>query len=70
MKNRPDGVIAVRDSCGTHIARWRGKTASCTASRESAAHAVAKKVLGHDEFVLMRWDKDSWQVGVMNKHGN
>jgi hypothetical protein len=70
MKNRPDDVITVRDSCATHIARWRGKTASCTAGPQYAACACAKKVLGHDNFALMTWGQGYWQVMVTNKHGN
>jgi hypothetical protein len=39
-------LIHVRDYSQTYIARWLGKTASCTASREHAARAVVRKVLG------------------------
>lgn len=39
-------LIWVRESGGTYIARFRGKSASCTMGREAAAKAVARKVLG------------------------
>ena len=41
-----DDRIHVRQYAQTYIARWRGKTASCTAGPWSAARAVVKKVLG------------------------
>jgi hypothetical protein len=38
--------ISVRDQGWTYVARFRGKTASCTWSPKQAARAVAAKVLG------------------------
>jgi len=47
---KPDADIRVHEYIGAYIATWRGKRASCTAGPMRAAEAVAKKVLGHDDF--------------------
>ena len=51
---RDRDVIVVRPWLGTHIARWRGREASCTAGPEAAARRVGEKVIGHDRFVIDR----------------
>jgi len=57
------GIIVVCDYSGTHIARWNGKTASCTAGRKRAAEAVAKKVMGDRHYVIkMLGEGYAWQV--------
>jgi hypothetical protein len=62
-----EGVIFVRDYGGTHIARFRGKTASSTCGREAAAKAVARKVMGATPHYVDRCGNDyAWQV-VSNK---
>jgi len=56
-------VIFVRDNSGTNIARWNGKTASCTFSAEYAARRVAEKVLGNRPFELKKCGtRYAWQV--------
>jgi hypothetical protein len=44
--------IVVRYSSGTHIARYKGKTASCTSDYAAAAKAVAAKVLRHTKHLI------------------
>ena len=46
------GYIFVRQSCGTYIARFRGKKASCTAGEKQAAEAVARKWMGKRQHVV------------------
>jgi len=60
-----EGIIFVRDYSGTHIARWKGKTASCTAGRKAAAEAVAKKIIPDRIYFLeMCGNEYAWQVLV------
>ena len=47
-----EGIIRVREYGGTYIARFRGKTASCTASGEVAAQRVAAKVMRSKHHVV------------------
>ena len=49
-----EGTIFVREYNQTYIARLNGKTASCTASREYAARAVAKKVFKDQPFIIKK----------------
>jgi len=71
---KPDDDIRVHEYIGAYIATWRGKRASCTVGPMRAAEAVAKKVLGHDDFgiaggphpafdALHRWRYHVWPEG-------
>lgn len=66
--------IWTRFACGTYIARWRGKTASCTSCAERAAQGVAEKILGNTEFDLVRMvvagERQAWLVIERSHHGN
>ncbi len=59
-----DMIIFVRYYNGTQIARFRGKTASCTSSSKGAAERVAKKVLGDKPFTLKKLynNEYTWMV--------
>ena len=46
------GIIFVRDYRGTYIARFQGKTASCTGGKKQAAERVAYKVMGEKPHVV------------------
>ena len=47
-------VILVRYSSDTYIARSNGKSASCTAGKEQAADALARKLMGKRPYTLAR----------------
>jgi len=47
-------VIFVRDYGQTYIARANGKTATCTAGREQAAGALARKLMGKRKHCIAR----------------
>jgi hypothetical protein len=56
-------VIKVKAYSGTYIARFRGKTASCTAGEYQAAEAVARKVMGNKPFELRPRQNDfNWDL--------
>lgn len=58
-----EGMISVRPYDGTYIARFRGKTASCTSGPEQAAAAVARKVMGTTPHIIEKCGRDLyWQV--------
>jgi len=42
----------VREYGGTYIARWRGRTASCTCGAEEAVAAVRRKVVAAEAAVV------------------
>ena len=49
-KGKRDGdAPVVRQYGGTYIARWRGKTASCTMGAQEAKEAVKRKVLAAEK---------------------
>jgi hypothetical protein len=57
------GVIFVRYYGGTYIARFKGKTASCTSGRKEAAERVARKVMGTRAYTINKCgSEDAWQV--------
>ncbi len=57
------GFIFVRYYGGTYIARFQGKTASCTSGQKAAAERVARKVLGEKPFRLnMCGGEYTWQI--------
>ena len=58
-----EGIIIVRPYSGTYIARFRGKTASCTSGPKAAAQAVAGKVMGATSYIIKMCGNDTaWQV--------
>lgn len=58
-----EGIVFVREYCGTYIARFRGKRASSTSSSKFAAQAVARKVMGNEpHFVEICGNDKAWQV--------
>jgi hypothetical protein len=62
-----EGIIFVHDYMQTHIARFRGTTASCTASRRAAAEAVARKVMGSKaHYVEICGNDFAWHVVSQN----
>ncbi len=60
------GFIFVRYYGSTYIARYEGKTASCTAGQRQAAERVARKVLGEQPHKIKRVGNNeyTWQVLV------
>lgn len=71
MKNKWGDTVWPRFVCGTYIARWGGKTASCTSSAEWAVRGVVEKVLGNTEFDLVKiLGRQAWQVIERSHHGN
>ena len=59
------GIIFVRYYGGTYIARFQGKTASCTGGQKQAAERVARKVMGKRPYAIDRCGNDyAWQVTV------
>jgi len=57
------GIIFVRYYGGTYIARFQGKTASCTGGQKQAAERVARKVMGKRPYAIDRCGNDyAWQV--------
>ena len=57
------GIIFVRYYAGTYIARFQGKTASCTQGQKQAAERVAGKVMGKKSYTIHRCGSDyAWQV--------
>ena len=66
------GIIHVRDSHGTYVARIRTSvglfTASCTMGPEQAAEAVARKASGASPFELVRiGDYNSWELFLVRE---
>lgn len=58
-----EDVVFVRFNTGAYIARWNGKTASCTSSAEQAARRVVEKSLGDRPFELQKCGTQyAWQV--------
>lgn len=55
------GFVWVRDR-GTYIARFAGKTASCSSGPELAAEAAARKVMKDREFTLKKISDYCWEV--------
>ena len=58
---RVEGYVSVRYYGGTQIARFRGQTASCTASYEGAANAVVRKALGDQAYRLRSVKSSMWK---------
>lgn len=59
------GIIFVRWYGGTYIARFQGKTASCTSGPREAAERVARKVLAKEPYEIEKCGTDyAWQVIV------
>lgn len=67
MSKLSEGFIFVRYYGGTYIARFRGKTSSCTAGPEQAARAVARKVMGDTTHTIEICGNETvWQVVSQN----
>lgn len=62
----PADIVSVRYYGGAYIARFRGKTASCTSSDLMAAEAAVRKVLGRIPLALHAEKLDS--MGVSTWH--
>lgn len=58
------GFINVKFSCGTHIARYKGRMASAASDPKSAAERVAEKVLQGRRFELRALynNQYAWEV--------
>ncbi len=64
------GFIFIRDYSDTHIARFQGKTASCTGGRKLAAEAVARKVMGKKQHTIeMCGNEYLWKVLLLEEGG-
>jgi hypothetical protein len=59
------GIIFVHYYGGTYIARFQGKTASCTGGKKQAAERVARKVMGKKPFTIERYGSEyAWKITV------
>jgi hypothetical protein len=57
------GIIFVRYYGGTYIARFQGRTASCTSGRKQAAERVARKVMGEKPHIIKGCGNEyAWEV--------
>jgi hypothetical protein len=57
------GIIFIRYYGGTYIARFQGKTASCTGGKKQAAERVARKVMGERKHTVeMCGNEYAWEI--------
>lgn len=57
-KKTVEHIIFVREYSQTYIASSEGQTASCTAGREQAAAALARKLMGAKPYSLLMFTKN------------
>ena len=58
----PDDIVTVSYDTSAYVARFRGKSASCTWCDAEAIRRAVNKALGHDRFRTERLSVGVWRV--------